>query len=53
MSNRQVPAGDFDTDLTQLLPRLRRPGTNLPGWLFCIQRNEFLSGRVASRRSSS
>jgi RNA polymerase sigma-70 factor, ECF subfamily len=23
MSSRQAPAGDFDTDLTQLLPRLR------------------------------
>jgi hypothetical protein len=26
MSNRQAPAGDFDTDLTQLLPRLREQG---------------------------
>jgi RNA polymerase sigma-70 factor (ECF subfamily) len=74
MSSRQAPTGDFDTDLTQLLPRLRvyalsltrdsvraddlvqqtvlrslagrksfRPGTNFPGWLFRIQRNEFIS----------
>jgi RNA polymerase sigma-70 factor, ECF subfamily len=75
MSSRQAPTGDFDTDLTQLLPRLRiyalsltrdpvraddlvqqtvlrslagrasfRRGTNFPGWLFRIQRNEFISG---------
>jgi len=74
MSSRKAPTGDFDTDLTQLLPRLRiyalsltrdsvraddlvqqtvlqalagrksfRLGTNFPGWLFRIQRNEFIS----------
>ena len=74
MSIRQAPTSDFDTNLTQLLPRLRvyamsltrdpsraddlvqetvmrslagrksfRPGTNFPGWLFRIQRNEFIS----------
>ena len=75
MSIREAPTGDFETDLTQLLPRLRiyalsltrdsvraddlvqqtvlqalagrksfRLGTNFPGWLFRIQRNEFISG---------
>ena len=84
MSSRQAPTGDFDTDLTQLLPRLRiyalsltrnsvraddlvqqtvvrslagrdsfRPGTNFPGWLFRIQRNEFISGLRRERRPSS
>ena len=75
MSIRPPPTGDFETDLTELLPRLRiyalsltrdsvraddlvqqtvlrslagrksfRAGTNFPGWLFRIQRNEFISG---------
>jgi len=75
MSSNQAPGGDFEADLTRLLPRLRvyalsltrdagraddlvqqtvlrsligrrsfRPGSNFPGWLFRIQRNEFISG---------
>jgi len=74
--------GDFRTDLTTMLPRLRTyamsltrdadraddlvqqtvlkslsgresflPGTNFPGWLFRIERNEFISGLRRQRRT--
>lgn len=75
MAIHQALTGDFRSDLTKMLPRLRvyamsltrdadraddlvqqtvlrslagqhsfRVGTNFPGWVFRIERNEFISG---------